>query len=293
MDHGQDEEKTEVEMMGWLEDRRERKFAKLASSSSPVPGKSDKNDQILKHRRENRIRDIRKLLPLIIGIGVGAFISRGLLLSIVSSGSALAILLGASISAFLIIWFITIRTYVPPGITYTQFGHTDPEDINSMIYIGDILLPKELIGNIKQDAPNYEILRPFGVSNYVESFSWDEDTGTVTLRVPKGMQGEAAFFERHKTFHEMEKIIEIQGETINNYETYIKVELPRLAYKQAIEIVDKIAASFFDPVEGEKIGKELKKELESQKKNLVDLTYGQRATGVNPPMTEENENVQQ
>ena len=278
MDHGQDEEKTEVEMMSWLENRREKKFAKLAESSSAIPGgMGDRNDQTRKHRRENRNRDIRKLLPVIVGVGLGAFISRGILESVVSGNSALVISIGASVSAFLIIWFITVRTYIPPGITYTQFGHTDPEDINSMIYIGDILLPKELIGNIKQNAPNIEVLRPFGVANYVESFQWDEDTGTVTLKVPKGVQGEAAFYEKHKTYHEMEKIIEIQGETINNYEKYIKIELPRLSFKQAVDIIDKIAASFFDPVEGERIGKELKKELEKQKENLIDLTYGPRA----------------
>ncbi len=292
MDHGQDEEKTEVEMMSWLENRREKKFARLAESSSAIPGGlGDRNNQAVKHRRENRIRDIRKLLPVIVGVGIGAFISRGLLESVVSGSSALVISIAASVSAFLIIWFITVRTYIPPGITYTQFGHTDPEDINSMIYIGDILLPKELIGNIKQNAPNVEVLRPFGVANYVESFQWDEDTGTVTLKVPKGVQGEAAFFEKHKTYHEMEKIIEIQGETINNYEKYIKIELPRLAFKQAVDIVDKIAASIFDPVEGEKIGKELKRELERQKENLIDLTYGSRPEHASTPLTEGGENV--
>lgn len=276
--------------MSFLQDRRDRKFEKLARDQSTAA--MDDGKKARRHARENRIRDLKKMIPLAIGIVLGGFISRGLLQSVVPGGTALIIAVLSSVSAFLIIWVVTIRTYIPPGVMYTQFGHVNKDDINSMVYSGDILIPKDLITNIHQNAPNYEILRSFGVSNLIESFEWNDETGDVTIKSPEGVINELAFFERHKTFHEQEKIIQIQGETINNYEKYVKVELPRLAFKMAEDMINKVAASFFDPVAGERIGKELKTELERQKRDILDLTYGPRTGGSNPPMTG-GENVQQ
>ena len=263
--------------MGYWTRRRDRKFTKLAESSSQLPADMDTVEKMQKAREyaaENRKRDLRKLVPVIAGILIAGFLTRGLLTYLVSGNNVIIFMIVPFIVAFLIMYFITIRTYVPPGIDFTLAGHVEPENIHSMISIADYHVPKELISSINQDALNFPIMRDFGPSNLCDAFDWDPTTGDISVSPAWGANSEYEFVTRHEVFHNIREISKTQARTINNYESYMDLEIEIRSYDKAVEKLDQIAAALFEPSDAKKIMTDLRKQIENDKSDLRVKIYG-------------------
>lgn len=263
--------------MGYWTRRRDRKFTKLAESSSQLPADKstvEKMEKAREYAAENRRRDLRKLVPVIAGILIAGFLTRGLLTYLVSGNNVIIFLIVPFVMAFLIMYFITVRTYVPPGIDFTLAGHVDPENIHSMISIADYHVPKELITSINQEALNFPIMRDFGPSNLCDSFDWDPMTGDISVTPAWGANSEYEFVTRHEVFHNIREISKTQAKTINNYESYMDLEIEIRSYDKAVEKLDKIAAALFEPSDARKIMSDLRNQIEKDKKDLRVKIYG-------------------
>lgn len=280
--------------MGYLEKRREKKWKNLTESTSQIPVKNDqaeKERQAREYQKKNRKRDIRKLVPVIVSIVIGGFLSRGLLTYLVSGSTALLIIVVTLILAFLTVWFITVRTYIPPGIDFFVAGHSDPDNIHSMIQMVDYHVPRELIASIDQDALNYPILRDYGPSNLCDSFKWDPVTGKVHVTPGWGANSEFEFATRHEVYHITREIGKVQARTINNYESYMDLEIEMRSYDRAVEMIDRIAASLFEPGDSKRLMESLREEIEADKRDLRAKIYGPSTKGSRNEGPMENEAI--
>ena len=265
--------------MGYWARRRDRKFRNLTETASlPAGERAERVQKIMEHRSENRMRDVRKAIPVVVASIVAGAITRGLLLNIVSGNTTLVVMAASFFSAFLFMWWITVRTYVPPGIDFTQAGHLDPRDIHSMITISDYHVPRELISNINQDALNFPIMRDFGASNLCDAFDWDPGTGEIRVTPAWGANSEFEFVTRHEVYHTTREIAKVQARTINNYESYMDLEVEMRSYDRAVEKLDQIAATLFEPEDARKIMTTLRQEIEKDKKELRVRIYGEKRT---------------
>ena len=267
--------------MGYWARRRDRKFRELAQASGQVPSgqPDDYASKAEEYARENRRRDIRKMIPTVIATVVGAFLTRGLLTYLVSGTTAAIIMVVTLIAAFLMMYMITVRTYIPPGIDFTVAGHVDPGNIHSMIYLGDYHVPKEMISDINQDAMNFQILRDFGPSNLCDSFEWDPDIGHLAVEPAWGANSEFEFVTRHEVYHTTREIAKTQAKTINNYESYMDLEIEMRSYDRAVEMIDRIAASIFEPSDSKRLMNSLRQQIEQDKKDLRIKIYGTKNAG--------------
>lgn len=274
---------------------REKRFRELASGSvDALPNKKDQDqielEKALQHRHENRVRDIKKLIPVILGAILGGYFSRTLLTSVVSGNTATVIVIASLVVSFVLMWWITVRTYMPPGVDYTVTGHVDPKDIHSMITIQDVHVPKDLITNVHQDAPNFPIMRDFGPSNLCDSFEWDPLTGEINMTPAWGANSEYEFVTSHEVYHNTKEIAKVQARTINNYDSYMDLEIEIRSYDKAVEKLDQISASLFEPADARKIMTELRSQIEKDKADLRVRIYGKQTERNEGPINSEAEN---
>ncbi len=263
--------------MGYWARRRDKKFKRLTEASGQVPtdrGELEKLQQAREYANQNRRRDLKKLIPIVIVSAIAAFLTRGLLTFLVDNETATIIMVVSFFAAFLMIYIITVRTYMPPGVDFTLAGHVDPENIHSMITVNDYHVPKELISGINQDALNFPIMRDFGPSNLCDSFDWDPTTGEISVEPAWGANSEFEFVTRHEVYHTTREIAKTQAKTINNYESYMDLEIEMKAYDKAIEMIDRIAASIFKPSDSRALMTRLRKEIEDDKRDLRVKIYG-------------------
>lgn len=270
--------------MKFVDRLREKRFRELASGSiDPQPKQEpDDRERAAEYRHENRMRDIKKLIPVVLGTILGGFFSRTLLSNVVSGNMATIIVIGSLAGSFLLMWWITVRTYMPPGVDFTVTGHVDPDDIHSMVFIGDVHVPKDLISNMKQDSPNFPIMRDFGPSNLCDAFEWDTYTGELHITPAWGANSEYEFVTRHEVYHNIREISKVQARTINNYESYMDLEIEIRSYDKAVEKLDQIAAALFEPSDARKIMTELRKQIEKDKADLRVKIYGSDARNESP-----------
>lgn len=263
--------------MGYWARRRDKKFKQLTESSGQVPTSKEELDKLRQARdyaSENRRRDLKKLIPIVIVSAIAAFLTRGLLTFLVNNETATIIMVVSFFAAFLMIYIITVRTYMPPGVDFTLAGHIDPDNIHSMITINDYHVPKELISGINQDALNFPIMRDFGPSNLCDSFDWDSTTGEISVEPAWGANSEFEFVTRHEVYHTTREIAKTQAKTINNYESYMDLEIEMKAYDKAIEMIDRISSSLFKPSESKALMSRLRREIEEDKRDLRVKIYG-------------------
>lgn len=263
--------------MGYWARRKDKKFKQLTESSGQVPtdkGDLNKLQQARQYANENRKRDLKKLIPIVIVSAIAAFLTRGLLTFLVNNETATVIMVVSFFAAFLMIYVITVRTYMPPGVDFTLAGHVDSGNIHSMITLNDYHVPKELISGINQDALNFPIMRDFGPSNLCDSFDWDPSTGEISVEPAWGANSEYEFITRHEVYHTTREIAKTQAKTINNYESYMDLEIEMRAYDKAIEMIDRIATSLFKPSDSRALMTRLRNEIEEDKKDLRVKIYG-------------------
>jgi hypothetical protein len=271
--------------MGYWERRRDKKFKHLTESSGQVPLNKEELEKLEKARQyasDNRRRDLRKLIPIVIVSAVAAFFTRGLLTFLVNTETATIIMVASFFAAFLFMYVITVRTYMPPGVDFTVAGHIDPKNIHSMLILNDVHVPKGLISGINQDALNYPIMRDFGPSNLCDAFEWDPTMGEISVEPAWGANSEFEFITRHEVYHTTRDIAKAQARTINNYESYMDLEIELKAYEKAVELVDRIASSIFKPNDTKALMTELRNQIENDKKDLRVKIYGSSGQNTAP-----------
>jgi hypothetical protein len=277
MGNGSHEEKAEVPLMGFLERRREKKFVQASQGSSlPSGEETGRILRALQFHASNRSRDVRKAIPVVIGSIVAGFVTRGLLVFVVSGLTAFVVLLSTFIAAFLFMYLVTVHTYLPPGIDFTLAGHEDPGNVHSMITLVDYHVPREMISRINQDALNFPVMRDFGPSNLVTSFKYDPKTGDIEVTPAWGAINEYEFITRHQVYHTTLEIARTQARTMNNYESFMDLEIEMRSYDRAVEKLDQIAATLFEPEDARRIMSTLREEIEKDKRDLRVKIYGER-----------------
>lgn len=251
-----------------------------------VTKEEEKREKALNYRSEQRMKDVKFLLYLIGASALGMFIARGVLTYFISGNDVWYFIIPTMLFSDVFIWYFTIKTYIPPGMDFTLVGHLEPENIHSMITIQDFHVPKSLISNINQDALNFPVLRDYGTSNLCDDFTWDPYTGEIIVKPAWGANSELEFITRHEVYHTTREIAKIQARTVNNYQSYMDLEIEKRSNEKAVKMIDRIAASIFEPEDSNRLMENLLKEIEDDKKDLrVKLSGREERAAV--PMKDE------
>ncbi len=257
--------------MGYFEERKRKKFDKLAKSSSQIPVSEEAEKEIrrLKRISDTRRRDLKKLIPTVLGTALGLFFVHGLLTEVVSNQMSLIISSATLVGAYLTIWFFTVKTYIPPGMDFFLTGHVIPGDKDSMLAILDIHAPMESISDMKTAGQIFPVLRPYGISSWVEEYDYDEETGDLYIKpLHPARLNEFNYTQEHQIFHELKETNTLLLTLVNKYRVYVPIAITVKAREMAEELSSQITISQTDIFQGKKVLGGIETEISSLEKEL-------------------------